>query len=86
MPDFKFAKGFFTGVLVTDVVVATGLLVLTWYVLNPREDRNRPLSRYGQYNYSEHRKHKKNKELFNAMKCAYDPVWGFTQAKFVGEE
>ena len=57
MPDFKFAKGFFTGMLVTDVVVATGLLVLTWYVLKPKEDYNRPLSRYGRYDsYSEYYK------------------------------
>ena len=61
MPDFKFAKGFFTGVLVTDVVVATGLLVLTWYVLKPKEDYNRPLSRYN--SYSEYRKHERDKEF-----------------------
>jgi len=67
MPDFKFAKGFFTGVLVTDVVVATGLLFITWhtlYTLKPRKDYNRPLSRYGQYDsYSEYRKHERNKEF-----------------------
>lgn len=58
MPDFKFVKGFFTGMLITDVVVATGLLFLTWYVLKPREDRNHPLSRYGRYDsYSEYRNH-----------------------------
>lgn len=64
MPDFKFAKGFFTGVLVTDTIVATGLLFLTWYVLKPREDYNRPLSRYGRYDsYSEYRKHERDKEF-----------------------
>jgi hypothetical protein len=26
------------------------------------------------------------RSLFNALRCAYNPVWGFTQAKFVGEE
>ena len=64
MPDFKFAKGFFTGVLITDVVVATGLLFLTWHTLKPRKDNNRPLSRYGRYNsYSEYRKHEQDKEF-----------------------
>lgn len=64
MPDFKFVKGFFTGVLVTDVVVATGLLVLTWYMLKPKENCNRPLSRYGRYDsYSEYRKYDRDKEF-----------------------
>lgn len=68
MPDFKFAKGFFTGVLVTDVVVSTGLLFLIWHVLKPKEDHNRPIRRYSQYdgrydNYSEYRKHDQNKEF-----------------------
>lgn len=63
MPDLKFAKGFFTGVLVTDAVMTTGLLFLAWHVFKSREDRNRPLSRYGRYNYSEHRKHEKDKEF-----------------------
>ena len=64
MPDFKFAKGFFTGVLVTDVVVTTGLLFLTWHALKPRKDHNRPLRRYGRYDsYSEYRKHKRDKEF-----------------------
>ena len=63
MPDFKFAKGFFTGMLVTDVV-ATGLLVLTWYVLKPGKDYNRPFSQYGRYNsYSEYHKHERDKEF-----------------------
>ena len=58
MPDFKFAKGFFTGVLVTDVVVTTGLLFLTWCVFKPKVDHDRPLSRYGRYNsYSDYRTH-----------------------------
>lgn len=64
MPDFKFAKGFFTGVLVTDVIVTTGLLFLTWYVLKPRKDYNRPLSQYGRYNsYSKYHKHERDKEF-----------------------
>lgn len=64
MPDFKFAKGFFTGVLVTDVIVTTGLLCLTWYVFKPREDYNRPHSRYGRYNsYSEYCKHERDKKF-----------------------
>lgn len=67
MPDFKFAKGFFTGVLITDVVVATGLLFLTWhtlYTLKPRKDHNRPLSLYDRYNsYTEYRKHERDKEF-----------------------
>ncbi len=61
MPDFKFAKGFFTGVLVTDVIVSTGLLFLTWYVLKPREKYTRPLSRYDSY-FDRH-KHERDKEF-----------------------
>lgn len=56
MPDFKFAKGFFTGVLVTDIVIATGLLFFTWRALKSREDYNRPLNRHD--SYSEYRKYK----------------------------
>jgi len=84
MPDFKFAKGFFTGMLVTDAIIATGLLVLTWNIFKTREDYNRPLSRHD--SYAEYYEHERDKEFLNALKCAYDPVWGFTQAKFVGEE
>lgn len=61
MPDFKFAKGFFTGVLVTDVVVTTGLLCLTWYALKPRENYNRSLSRYDRY--SKQHTSEQNKEF-----------------------
>ena len=64
MPDFKFAKGFFTGVLVTDVVVTTGLLFLTWHAFKSRKNYNHPLSRYGRYNsYAEYRKHDQYKEF-----------------------
>lgn len=59
MNDFKFAKGFFTGMLVTDAIITTGLLFLTWNIFKTREDYNRPLKRYGRYDsYAEYRKHK----------------------------
>ena len=64
MDNFKFAKGFFTGMLVTDVIITTGLLFLTWDVFKTRKDYNRPLSRYGRYDsYAEYRKHERNKEF-----------------------
>ena len=67
MPNFKFVKGFFTGVLVTDVIITTGLLFVTWHALNtlkPRKDYNRPLSRYDGYDsYSEYYKHERDKEF-----------------------
>ena len=64
MPDFKFAKGFFTGMLVTDVIITTGLLVLKWNIFKTRENYNHPLSRYGRYDsYSEYYKHERDKEF-----------------------
>lgn len=63
MPDFKFAKGFFTGMLVTEAAVATGLLFLTWYAFRTEKDYSRPLGRYGRYDsYAEYRKHERDKE------------------------
>lgn len=67
MPDFKFAKGFFTGVLVADVIITTGLLFIAWhtlYTLKPREDHIHHLGRYGRYDsYAEYRKHERDKEF-----------------------
>ena len=64
MPDFKFAKGFFIGMLVTDVIITTGLLFFTWDAFKTRKNYNRPLSRYGGYDsYSEYRKHDRDKEF-----------------------
>lgn len=58
MNDFKFIKGFFTGVLVTDAIVATGLLYITWHTLKSIKDHNHTLGRYGRYDsYAEYRKH-----------------------------
>ena len=63
MPDFKFAKGFFTGMLVTEAAVATGLLFLTGYALKTEKDNNRSLGRYNRYgSYYEYRKHERDKE------------------------
>ena len=64
MPDFKFAKGFFTGMLVTEAAVATGLLFLTWYAFRTEKDNNRSLRQYGcRYDsYAEYRKHERDKE------------------------
>ncbi len=33
MPDFKFAKGFFTGILVTDCVVMAGVIYVVYQVV-----------------------------------------------------
>lgn len=63
MPDFKFAKGFFTGMLVTEVAVVTGLLFLTGYALKSEKEYSRSLGRYGRYDsYSEYRKRVRDKE------------------------
>lgn len=67
MPNFKFAKGFFTGMLITEAAVATGLLFLTWHAfksLKSEKDYSRPLERYGRYDsYAEYRKHEQDKEF-----------------------
>ncbi len=41
MNDFKFIKGFFTGMLITDVIITSGLLWLSYKALTQRNEHNK---------------------------------------------
>ena len=57
MNDFKFIKGFFIGMLITDIVIANGLLWLSYNALAQRDKRDKNkngyLNRYTPYTIRE---------------------------------